>query len=142
MVAPHVDCQYYCEAAKIGLASGNVLISFPCPKCGTVCCDSIERARKLQAQHDCIVCKHKWSKYPFVQGNPLAVLGCQLKDSTLFLSCQLIAQYLEPLITTQIVVKRLVHVLVLMGNMTKPLFHHWWLNPPFWHVFIRPHGIH
>ena len=56
MVAPHVDYQRYCEAAKIGLASGNELVSFPCPKCGAVCCDSVERARKLQAQHDCIVC--------------------------------------------------------------------------------------
>ena len=26
----------------------------------------------------------QWSKYPLVQGSPLAVLGCQLRDSTLF----------------------------------------------------------
>ena len=84
MVAPHVNYQCCCEAAKIGLASGNELVSFPCPKCGAVCCDPVERARKLQTQHGCIVCKHKWSKYPLVQGNPLAVLGCQLRDSTLF----------------------------------------------------------
>ena len=53
-------------------------------KCGAVCYDPVERAMKLQAQHGCIVCEHKWSKYPLVQGNPLAVLGCQLRDSTLF----------------------------------------------------------
>ena len=31
-----------------------------------------------------MVCKHNWSKYPLVQGNPMAVLGCQLRDSTYF----------------------------------------------------------
>ena len=56
----------------------------------------------------------------------------------LFLSFQLIAQHLEWLITSQVVVRRL----VLVKNMNKPLFHHWWLNPPFWHVFVRLHGIH
>ena len=81
-----MDYQRCCEAAKIGLASGNELVSSPCPKCGAVCCDSVERARKLQAQHDCIVCERQWSKYPLVKGNPLAVLGCQLRDSTLFVS--------------------------------------------------------
>ena len=35
---------------------------------------------------DVLFCKHKWSKYPLVQGNPLAVLGCQLRDSILFVS--------------------------------------------------------
>ena len=73
VVAPHVDFQYCCEAAKIVLASGNKLVSFPCPKCGAVCCDPVEQARKLKAQHGCIVCVYKWSKYPLVQGNPLAV---------------------------------------------------------------------
>ena len=29
-------------------------------------------------------CGHKWSKYPLVHGNPLAVLGCQMRDSTFF----------------------------------------------------------
>ena len=71
MVAPHVDYQYYCEAVNIGLVSGNELISFPCPKCGAVYCDPVERARKLQTQHICIVCEHKWPKYPLVQGIPL-----------------------------------------------------------------------
>ena len=33
-----------------------------------------------------LLCEHKWSKYPLMQGNPLAVLGCQLRDSTLFVS--------------------------------------------------------
>ena len=47
VVAPHVDYQYCYEAAKIGLASGNELVSFPCPKCGAVCCDPVELARKL-----------------------------------------------------------------------------------------------
>ena len=84
MVAPHVYNQYCYEAAKIGLASGNELVSFPCPKYRAVCCDSIEQTRKIWAQHGCIVCKHKWSKYPLVEGNPLAVLGCQLRDSTLY----------------------------------------------------------
>ena len=84
MVAPHVDYQHCCEAAKVGLEHGNELVSFPCPKCGAVCCDPVEHAMKLQAQHGCIVCKHKWSKYPLVQGNPMAMLGCQLRDSTLF----------------------------------------------------------
>ena len=32
-------------------------------------------------------------------------------------------------------------MLVPVGNMTKPLFHHWWLNSPFWHVLVRPHRI-
>ena len=47
VVAPHVDCYYCYEAAKIGLASGNELVSFTCPKCGAVCCDPVEQARKL-----------------------------------------------------------------------------------------------
>ena len=84
VVAPHVDYKRCCEAAKIGLETGNELASFPHPKCGAVCCDPVERARKLQAQHGYVVCVHKWFKYPFVQGNPLAILGCQLRDSTLF----------------------------------------------------------
>ena len=84
MVAPYVDYQLCCEAAKIGLECGNELVSFPCPKYGAVCCDPIERAMKLQAQHGCIVCKHKWSKYLIMQGNPLTVRGCQLRDSSLF----------------------------------------------------------
>ena len=47
VVAPHVDFQHCCEADNIGLASGNELVSFPCPKCGPVCCDPVEQARKL-----------------------------------------------------------------------------------------------
>ena len=84
MVAPHVDYLRYCKAVKIGLERGNELVLFPCPKCGAVCCDPIEHAMKLQAQHGCMLCEHKWSKYPFVLGNPLAMLGCQLRGSTLF----------------------------------------------------------
>ena len=34
-------------AAKIGLVSGNELVSFPCPKCGAVCCDPVERVSRL-----------------------------------------------------------------------------------------------
>ena len=83
MVAPHVDYQR-CEAAKIGLERGNELVLFPCPKCGAVCCNPVERAMKLRAGHGCMVCIHKWSKYKLIEGNPLAVLGCQLRDSTLF----------------------------------------------------------
>ena len=79
MVAPHVDYHFCYKAAKIGLETGNELVSFPCPKCGAVCCDPVKRSRKLQAQHGCILYKHKWSKYPLVQGNPLAMLGCQLR---------------------------------------------------------------
>ena len=84
MFAPHVDYQHCCEAAKIGLERGNEIVSFPCPKCGAVFCDPIERAMNLQAQHRCVVCENKWSKYPLVQGSPLAVLGYQLRHSTLF----------------------------------------------------------
>ena len=29
---------------------------------------------------DVLIYGHKWSKYLLVQGNPLAVLGCQLRD--------------------------------------------------------------
>ena len=47
VVALHVDYQDYCEVAKIGLASGIELVSFPCPKCGAVCCDPVEQAKKL-----------------------------------------------------------------------------------------------
>ena len=84
MVAPHVDYKCCCEAAKIGLDHGNEIVLFPCPKCGVVYCDPFERAMKLQDQHGYIVCEYKWSKYPLMHGNPLAVLGCQLRDSTLF----------------------------------------------------------
>ena len=84
MVAPHVNYQLCCEAAKIGLEWENELVLFPCPKYWAVCCDPVEHSIKLQAQHGCVVCEHKWYKYLLMQGNPLAVLGCQLRDSTLF----------------------------------------------------------
>ena len=35
---------------------------------------------------DVLFVMHKWSKYPLVQGNPLAVLRCQQRDSILFVS--------------------------------------------------------
>ena len=35
---------------------------------------------------DVLVCGHKWSKYPLMLGNPLAVLKCQLRDFSLFVS--------------------------------------------------------
>ena len=68
VVAPHVDYQCCCEAAKIGLECGNELVSFPCPKYRAVYCDPVEHDMKLQAQHGYIVCKHKWSNYPLIQG--------------------------------------------------------------------------
>ena len=79
-----------------------------------------------------------------VQGNPLAVLGCQLRDSTLFVSKLPVDSSTLGVADhhSGCLLEVLVHVLVLVGNMTKPLFHHWWLNPPFWHVFVRPYGIH
>ena len=40
--------QHCGEAAKAGLERGNKLVSFPCPKCGAVCCDPVERAIKLK----------------------------------------------------------------------------------------------
>ena len=49
-------------------------------------CDTVEQARKLWAQHGYAIYAQKWSKYLLVQGNPLAVLGCQLRDSFLFVS--------------------------------------------------------
>ena len=85
VVAPHVKYQHCCNTTKVGLERGNELASFPWPKCGAVYCKPVERAMKLQAQHACMVCKQKGSKYPFVWGNSMAVLGCQLRDSTLFL---------------------------------------------------------
>ena len=84
MVAPHVDYQYCCESAQVELDSGNELVSFPRLKCRAVCCDPVEHAMKLQAQHRYVSCGHKWSKYLFVQSNPLDILGCQVRDSTLF----------------------------------------------------------
>ena len=47
MVAPRVDFQHCCEAANVGLACGNELVSFPCPKCGAVYCDPFECTMKL-----------------------------------------------------------------------------------------------
>ena len=47
VVIPHVNYQQYCETAKVSIASGKELVSFPCPKCGAVYCDPVERARKL-----------------------------------------------------------------------------------------------
>ena len=85
MVSPHVDYQHCCEAARIGLECGNDLVLFPCPKCWAVSYDPVEGDIKMQDQHECIICKHKWSKYPLVQGNSMAILGCQLRDSTLFI---------------------------------------------------------
>ena len=83
MFAPHVDYQRCCEAARVRLEQGNELVSLPCLKCRAVCCDPVEHAKKLQAQHGCVSYGHKWSKYPLLQGNPLAVLGCQMIGSTL-----------------------------------------------------------
>ena len=68
VVAPHVDFQCCYEAAKVGFESGNELVSFPCPKFRAVCCDPVQRAIMLQAQHGCVVCEHKWSKYHLSRG--------------------------------------------------------------------------
>ena len=62
----YVDYQHCCKAARVGLECGNELVSFPCPKCRSVCCDPIEHVIKLQAQHGCVLFGHKWSKYPLV----------------------------------------------------------------------------
>ena len=59
MVAPHVDYQCYCEAAKVGLERGNELVSFPYSKCGAVFCEHVERDMKLQAQNGCMIRDHK-----------------------------------------------------------------------------------
>ena len=59
VVAPHVDFQHCCEAAKVGLEYRNELVSFPCPKCGAVYCDPVEHSMKLQAQYGYVVCEHK-----------------------------------------------------------------------------------
>ena len=76
-------------------------------------------------------------------GNPLAVLRCQLRDSSVFVSTlQLIVQHLEWLITTQDIVWMLILVSLLLGNMSKLLFHRWLLSPLSWQVFIKPRGIH
>ena len=84
MIAHHIDYQHCYEAAQSGFERRNELVSFPCPKCKAVCCNPIEHNIKLQAQHGCMSCGHKWSKYPLVQGSPLAILGCKMRDSTLF----------------------------------------------------------
>ena len=63
---PHIDFKHCCETAKAGLEHGHELVSFPCPKYGSVCCNPVKHAMKLQAQHGCMVCKHRWSKYPLV----------------------------------------------------------------------------
>ena len=84
MVEPHVNYQSCCEADRVGLKWGNELVSFPCSKCETVYCDPVEYAIKLHAQHRFMLYGHKWSKYPLVQGSPLTILGCQMRDSTLF----------------------------------------------------------
>ena len=83
VVAPNVNYQHCYAAAKIRFECGNDLVSFPCLKYGAVYYDPVEHAIKLQAQHGCVVYEHKCLKYPLVQGNSLAVLGCQLRDSTL-----------------------------------------------------------
>ena len=54
----------------------------------------------------------------------------------------LIVQHLEWLITTKDVVKMLILVLILVGNMSKHLFHRWLLNLPLWIVCVKPCGIH
>ena len=60
----------------------------------------------------------------------------------LFQLFQLIVQHLEWLITTQDVVRVLIFVFFfLVGNMSKPLFYRWLLNPHSWHLFIKPCGI-
>ena len=129
VVAPHVNYQQCCETAKVGLASGNELASFPCPKWVAVCCNPIERANRLYAQHGCLVCGHKWSKYPLVLGNPLAVLKCQLRDSCLFVSTLPVDRsILGWLITIQDVFRMLILVLLLLGIMSNPLFHRWLRN--------------
>ena len=122
------------------------VVSFPCPKCGAVCCDPVEHAMKLQAQHGCVVCASTSGPSTHLCKGILWLCWDANWEIPLclFRSYQLIVQHLEWLITTQVVVRVLVHMLVHMldKNMTKPLFHRWWLNPPFWHVFVRPHGIH
>ena len=59
VVALHVDYQHCCEAATVGFEHRNELVSLLCPRCGAVCGEPVERVMKLQAQHGCMVCKHK-----------------------------------------------------------------------------------
>ena len=71
------------------------------------------------------------------------LLGCQLRDSIWFISTFPVdSSTLGVADHHSRFVWVLILVLILVGNMTKPLFHCWLLNPPSWHVFIRPCGIH
>ena len=64
--------------------------------------------------------------------NPLAVLECQLRDSSLFVSTLPVdSSTLGWLITIQDVVRMLVLVLLLLGIMSYPLFHPWVVEPSF-----------
>ena len=79
MVAPHVEYQHCYEAAKIGLASGNEIVSFPFPKCGAVCCDPLERAKELYAQHGCIFLQEQVVQVSTCAGESFGCVGLPTK---------------------------------------------------------------
>ena len=47
VVAPHIDTKIVMKLPRLVFASGNELVSFPCPRCGAVYCDPVEQARQL-----------------------------------------------------------------------------------------------
>ena len=52
VITLHVDYQHCYEAAKMGLASGNELVSFPCPKFGAVYCDQLSKLGSFRLNID------------------------------------------------------------------------------------------
>ena len=121
MVAPHVDYQHCCKAARVELDHGNELVSFPCPKCGAVYCDPVEHAMKLQAQHGYMACGPSIHLY---RGILWLCWGAKMRDSTLFIqklpvdsSILGVTDHYSGFVTV------LLLLFILVEIMTKLLFH-------------------
>ena len=72
----------------------------------------------------------------------MAVLKCQLRDSSLFVSTLPVDSSTPGMADHHsIFVRMLILVLFLLEIMSNSLFHGWWWNYLSWNVLIRPHGI-
>ena len=79
------------------------------------------------------------------QGNPLAVLRYQQRDSNLFVSTLPVDSSTLGVADhhSRCCLEVLMLMLILVQNISKLLFHRWLLNPPSWHACLLGHsGIH
>ena len=85
VVVPYLVLAGCIKVMKTVLLSGRPVVALACKRCSRQYLDSGEYANWRHTTPLCIGCSHKRDVASQVQGNPLAALGCQLKDNGLWL---------------------------------------------------------